>query len=58
MPGAHLWFQIKLFCFQSGKMIFVCQNSLLASISNCESVKKQVSDLDFIGVRKEYGGRQ
>lgn len=27
--------------FQSGKILFVCQNSLLANLTSCDSVKKQ-----------------
>lgn len=42
-------------------MIFVCQNSLLASISSCESVKKQVTFLDIrlrLEVLYEYGSME
>ncbi|RCN26793.1 hypothetical protein ANCCAN_27480, partial [Ancylostoma caninum] len=46
-------FLVQLLCFfQSGKIIFVCQNRLLASLSNCESSKKQ-ADM----IRMAFGSR-
>ncbi|GMR34751.1 hypothetical protein PMAYCL1PPCAC_04946 [Pristionchus mayeri] len=49
------WKQLQEYFNKSGKMIFVCQNSLLASISCCESVKKQVSLLRMAFGEKASG---
>ncbi|KAF8362138.1 bpl-1 [Pristionchus pacificus] len=49
------WKQLQEYFNKSGKMIFVCQNSLLASISSCESVKKQVTLLRMAFGEKASG---
>ncbi|GMT12965.1 hypothetical protein PFISCL1PPCAC_4262 [Pristionchus fissidentatus] len=49
------WKQLQEYFNKSGKIIFVCQNSLLASISSCESVKKQASLLRIAFGEKASG---
>ncbi|KAL6735250.1 hypothetical protein Aduo_005709 [Ancylostoma duodenale] len=46
------WTNMQTYFNQSGKIIFVCQNRLLASLSNCESSKKQ-ADM----IRMAFGSR-
>ncbi|KHJ98019.1 biotin/lipoate A/B protein ligase family protein [Oesophagostomum dentatum] len=46
------WTNMQTYFNQSGKIIFVCQNRLLASLSNCESSKKQ-ADI----IRMAFGSR-
>ncbi|KAK6736420.1 hypothetical protein RB195_019229 [Necator americanus] len=46
------WGNMQTYFNQSGKIIFVCQNRLLASLSNCESSKKQ-ADM----IRMAFGSR-
>nr|CDJ96235.1 Biotin lipoate A B protein ligase domain containing protein [Haemonchus contortus] len=48
----HSWSNMQLYFNQSGKIIFVCQNRLLASLTTCESSKKQ-ADM----IRMAFGSR-
>ncbi|KJH43369.1 putative biotin--[acetyl-CoA-carboxylase] ligase [Dictyocaulus viviparus] len=46
------WTNMQLYFNQAGKIIFVCQNRLLTSLTNCESSKKQ-SDM----IRMAFGSQ-
>ncbi|CAD5211869.1 unnamed protein product [Bursaphelenchus okinawaensis] len=39
------WSRLQNYFIHSGKILFVCQNSLCASLTHCDSVKKQTSML-------------
>ncbi|VDL79129.1 unnamed protein product [Nippostrongylus brasiliensis] len=48
----HAWANMQHYFNQAGKIIFVCQNRLLASLTTCESSKKQ-ADM----IRMAFGSR-
>ncbi|KAK5975352.1 Biotin--protein ligase [Trichostrongylus colubriformis] len=48
----HSWSNMQLYFNQAGKIIFVCQNRLLASLTTCGSSKKQ-ADM----IRMAFGSR-
>ncbi|CAD5215981.1 unnamed protein product [Bursaphelenchus xylophilus] len=39
------WSRLQNYFIHSGKILFICQNSLFASLTHCDSVKKQTSML-------------
>lgn len=51
--SGHNKAEIATFCFQSGKILFFCQNNLLASLSTCDSSKKTAKLL-----KMAFGERQ
>ncbi|KAI6226165.1 BPL/LPL catalytic domain-containing protein [Aphelenchoides fujianensis] len=40
------WTRLQSYFVHAGKILFVCQNSLFASLTNCDSVKKQMGKED------------
>uniref|UniRef100_A0A7E4WC57 BPL/LPL catalytic domain-containing protein n=1 Tax=Panagrellus redivivus TaxID=6233 RepID=A0A7E4WC57_PANRE len=51
--GDLAWSKLQGYFIHSGKIIFLCQNSLLANLTNCSSTKKQASLL-----RSAFGNKQ
>ncbi|KAI6173271.1 BPL/LPL catalytic domain-containing protein [Aphelenchoides besseyi] len=50
------WTKLQSYFVHAGKILFVCQNSLFASLTNCDSVKKQMGVLKSAFGRKAAAG--